>query len=576
MKSWRLSLGSLGSWSGWVIFWILLQRIIVALASDPNRTGNYSPLWLLIWFVSVLAMASFVLLALGLGLARAMKAKPRPLLNVTVATLAGVLGNVVTALMAFEFGLDHQELWAVRILGGALSTGFMFYTVNTLRASLVARTESIRKLTETENQLLGYRDSAKQVIADEIERLKDKTKATLLPEIEKIQELIFNKAHERSSIVEELKQLIQNDVRPLSKEVLEEAQTLSQARQLEGKAPILKPIRPNKYSLKLALKPVGGLPIYLAVFPMIEFLVIDHRSALRGLIGGIFAVLTMAIIKSLIPERYQVKNPAGLFLTVLACTVTIIPAYLVMWGEYGNIPEVLLSTFYLWLSVVGGNILLSYTRGVELNREQFEQNLIQYNAELSKEIALFEQKLALEKRAWSRVIHGEVQSALSAAVTRLQRAEHLEPYEIEMIKQDLQRAKENLTNPPSQDLSFTRAFSEIVLSWRSICNIESQVSARAQRALDQNQDTRMVTNEIIKEAVSNAVRHGQAKTVTVKLDRIKDDILEIEIQNDGFVPLRNRKDGLGSQMMNELTLSWSLETKNNKTTLKAEVPISKN
>ena len=195
---------------------------------------------------------------------------------------------------------------------------------------------------------------------------------------------------------------------------------------------------------------------------------------------------------------------------------------------------------------------------------------------MAKEVALFEQKLGLEKRSWSRIIHGEVQSALTAALTRLQRSETLEPYELEMIKQDLNRAKENLINPPRIETNFNQAFSEIVFSWKSICNITADISARAQRAVDTNQDTRNVTNEIIKEAVSNAVRHGQAKNVNIKLDRIQDDILEIEIINDGFKPLRELTPGLGAQMLDELTLSWELSINKNQTTLTAKVPISKN
>jgi len=246
-----------------------------------------------------------------------------------------------------------------------------------------------------------------------------------------------------------------------------------------------------------------------------------------------------------------------------------------MYQEYGNTQAVLWATTILWLMVFLSAFLLAYSKGVELNAERYEISLTRKTQELQKEIALFEQKLALEKRAWSRVIHGEVQSALSAALARLQINENLEPYQLEMVKQDLNRAKQNLINPPKQNSTFNQAFAEIVLTWKSICQIQADISARAQRAIDQNEDTRTVTNEIIKEAVSNAVRHGQAKNVKVKLDRIQDDILNIEIQNDGFKTV-NPTPGLGSQMLDELTLSWSLENKNNQTTLTARVPISKN
>jgi hypothetical protein len=384
---------------------------------------------------------------------------------------------------------------------GFIGSVFMFFTINSLRANLVTRNESIRNMVTTEQQLLGYRESAKQIIQDEIEQLKQKTQDALLPAIEKIKELIETKSDQKTTIVDELRLLIHQDVRPLSKSVLQDAAQLANPHQTQ---PPEKQNRSTKYNFKRSMRPSLALPFFMGLFPMIEFLVIDHRSALRGLLGGIATGFTLIIIKALLPKNLELKITAATTLQVILATASIAPTWWIMYQEYGNTEAVLWATFIIWLVVLLSAFLLAYSKGVELNNERFEQSLTQYTAELAKEVALFEQKLAIEKRAWSRVIHGEVQSALSAAVTRLQRAEQLEPYELEMVKQDLNRAKQNLLNPPKQDTNFTQAFSEIVLTWRSICNIQADISARAQRAVDTNPDTRIVTNEIIKEAVSNA------------------------------------------------------------------------
>lgn len=575
MKTWSVAVGSLSSWNGWVIGVIALVRLVVAMVSDPNRTGNYSPLWLLLWFISLTAMAAFVALAMVLGLARALKKKPRPVLNILVMAAASSLGNGLIGVLAISWGLDNQGLWLIRLLGGAISGAFMFGVINTLQVNLVGMRESIRQLVETENQLLGYRDSAKQIIADEVEALKAKTRETLLPAIEKIQQLLAQN-HASANVVQDLKQLINEDVRPLSKSVLEEAQQLSTTKSFDSKSEIGKIAWKSKFNLKKIQRPLAGAPVYIPMFPMVEFLIIDHRSSFRGILGAIGTVLVLLLIKSLTPKQAEATTRQALFFTLGAAVLSIGPAYWIMWQEYGNTEAVLWATSVITIFTIISNPLISYTKAVELNREKFEQSLAAYNDSLAKEVALFEQKLGLERRAWSRIIHGEVQSALTAAVTRLQRSDNLEPYELEMIKQDLNRAKENLLHPAKLDTKFTQAFSEIVLTWKSICDIKADISARAQRALDQNQDVRLVTNEIIKEAVSNAVRHGQAKNIKINLDRIEDDILKIEITNDGYSPARDRAPGLGSQMLNELTLNWTLNTEKNKTTLKAEVPISKN
>jgi two-component sensor histidine kinase len=284
----------------------------------------------------------------------------------------------------------------------------------------------------------------------------------------------------------------------------------------------------------------------------------------------------LSIIRALIPKRFETKLIPGLLLQLILSATAMIPAWWIMYQEYGNTQAVLWTAGLLWLINIMSATVLSASLTIQQNQIKYEQTLTQYTEELQKEVALFEQKLSIEKRTWSRIIHGEVQAALTAAVTRLQRTETLEPYQLEMVKQDLARAKDNLINPPKPQANFNQSLSEITSTWRSICTIQTDISARAQRAVDQNQDVCIVTNEIIKEAVSNAVRHGQAKTVNIKLDRIKDDILEIEISNDGYKPLRDQTPGLGSQLLDELTLSWQLNTNKNLTTLKATVPISKN
>ena len=518
-------------------------------------------------------MAGVVLLAMVLGLGRALKSKPRPWLNLAVIGTAGAAGNAVVGLLAIDWGLDTESLWNIRLAGGFLGHVLIFLSINTLRVNLVQRNESIRKLSQTEQQLLGFRDSAKQILDDEIERLKQNTRDTLLPEIAKLQDLLSSK--DKSELIKELKVLIFEGVRPLSKQVLNQANKL---RDYQGETlkPKLRHVLTTKVSFKNSIRPALNLPLAIAFYPMVEFLVIDHRSAFRGLLGALSTVIMLAIIKALIPSRLETKPIAGLFLQLILSAIALIPAWWIMYQEYGNTEAVLWTTGLLWLINIMSSVVLAISQTLQQNQIKYEQALTQYTEDLHKEVALFEQKLSIEKRSWSRIIHGEVQSALTAAVTRLQRAETLEPYQLEMVKQDLNRAKENLLNPPKLEANFNQNLAEITSTWRSVCTIKTDISARAQRALDQNQDVCIVTNEIIKEAVSNAVRHGQAKTVSIKLDRIKDDILEIEISNDGFKPLRDQAPGLGSQMLDELTLIWNLTVKNNNTTLNATVPISKN
>ena len=65
-------------------------------------------------------------------------------------------------------------------------------------------------------------------------------------------------------------------------------------------------------------------------------------------------------------------------------------------------------------------------------------------------------------------------------------------------------------------------------------------------------------NEIAKEAVQNAVRHGGARNVTIVVDSTPDKLLTMDVKNDGR-PISNVQKGVGSKLLDELTLRWSLE-----------------
>ncbi|MFM6977682.1 MAG: hypothetical protein ACKOWR_03080 [Micrococcales bacterium] len=575
MKNWRVTLGSRSSWSAQFVIAFGLVRLFIALISDPNRTQQFTYLWVVLWALSLVVMTLFVLLVMALGLHRRLTTKPRPIANLITIAIAGALGNVFVGVLANIWQIDTEGLWQVRVQGGAFVGIIVFSFVNGVRTALIVRQESIRQLTETERQLLGYRESAKQLIQDEIEALKAKTQNALLPTIEKIQSLISEHQEARSLAIDELKDLINNSVRPLSKSVLGDAAKLETRIPSTSINPSLKNTLRSKMKVARTMQ-AGILTLASAInFPMIEYLFVDHRSAFRGLLGAIGLGAVLYLCKLLISNRLELQTRTTIALHLFFSTIAVAPAYAFMFQEYGNSNGVLWATAFLWISALTGMLLLSISTALEISRVNFEKTLAKSNQELQREVALFEQKLGLEKRAWSRIIHGEVQAALTAAATRLQMHDKPEPYQIEMVKQDLTRAKENLTNPRQESTNFNRDFQEITSTWRSICTINADISARAQRALDSKQDVRSVTNEIIKEAVSNAVRHGQAKNVNIKLERIQDDILEIEISNDGCKAI-NPTPGLGSQMFDELTLSWSLNTKNNQTTLTAKVPISKN
>jgi two-component sensor histidine kinase len=189
---------------------------------------------------------------------------------------------------------------------------------------------------------------------------------------------------------------------------------------------------------------------------------------------------------------------------------------------------------------------------------------------------LFDQQLWLARREWQFIVHGTVQAALTAALTRLQSPDCNETT-LSLVSQDLQRAELALTSPPAHKIDLPGSLAELQTTWRGICDIRLNITERATRALQGNNNACICVNEIVKEAVSNAVRHGQAKTVTVDIDRESDLSLAIKVSNDGL-PIKTRPAaGVGSKLIKELTTKWTLGSSkaSGLTVLAASLPLAK-
>ncbi len=568
----------MSSWSVWTLTWILALRLFIALVSDPNRTENFSPLWFVIWLITAVQTLFIFWMARDLGLKRRLQRKPSIMANLVLGAIIGASANLTTGAFAIAWNLDHEGLWHIRAVGGAFSFPLMFIFLNNIRGAIVERNANIAQLREIEEKLLGYRESAKQILQDTYESMRARTTSAVSPALDHISLLLQNQATQNSrvEIIDELRTVISDEVRPLSRSLREAAEQLSVPAKGLAEQPKLNLAPRNKINLRQSLKLMPAMLVLIFSFPMVAFLVIDHRSMFRGILGAACVAAVIALLRLLVPKNKEFNGALGIFLQALFASIAVAPAFCFTYLEYGLTQQVVENGIWMVCISVSTFVLTSYARATDMSLQKFEADLETFNEQLSKEVALFEQKLWLERRAWSYVLHGDIQGALSAAVARMQRSEQLEPYEIEMVKQDLERAKAALKSEPTRDIDFTSGLNELVRAWAGVCDIKIESSARATRAIESNRDIRNCINEICKEAISNAVKHGNAKNAWIYFTRDQDDVINLEVCNDGHRLLRDQQSGMGLAMVEDLSLNWQLtsERHQGKTCLVAELPIS--
>lgn len=171
------------------------------------------------------------------------------------------------------------------------------------------------------------------------------------------------------------------------------------------------------------------------------------------------------------------------------------------------------------------------------------------------------------------MLHGSVQSSLTAALTRLQSAKNVDSVTVELVKQDLLRAETAVETNLKGELDLDAELKELQDVWDGICSVSINLTPRARRALARSFDSCFCVNEIIKEAVSNAVRHGEATKAMVSIERVEDDLLRIEVANNGSAPNAKDNKGIGSEMLDEICLTWGIGGENGDVRLVAELPV---
>ena len=77
----------------------------------------------------------------------------------------------------------------------------------------------------------------------------------------------------------------------------------------------------------------------------------------------------------------------------------------------------------------------------------------------------------------------------------------------------------------------------------------------------------------MRESVTNAIRHGKAGLVEISIQDLNDGSIQIEVKNNGETNLLGSP-GVGSQILDEITMRWTRESIEDKVLVTAQVALS--
>lgn len=195
--------------------------------------------------------------------------------------------------------------------------------------------------------------------------------------------------------------------------------------------------------------------------------------------------------------------------------------------------------------------------------------------DLAIQVATRNLYLRQRRRAWAHALHGQVQSAMLAASIRLdreQRGGSLDQAAVsracEPVWQALEAAQTASIDPPA----WTDGIGRLHTLWDGVIDLRINVEPSAQEIIEVSGLCRSGVLDVLTESISNAVRHGHASRVEISISHGDGATVVVHALDNGDALMEGRSEGLGTALLNEVSVDWSLTRADEWNRLAVEVP----
>jgi signal transduction histidine kinase len=224
--------------------------------------------------------------------------------------------------------------------------------------------------------------------------------------------------------------------------------------------------------------------------------------------------------------------------------------------------------------------LFVFTKAVQKVQEQVAENLAKSAAELRWSIARVGQVLWFQQKKLARALHGPVQSSITAAAIRMDAVVRAGGDPVPLLAEVRASIIDSLgllSATPDSVTSLQLSIDRLIGTWEGVARVQAGIDQDACALLMADPVAETCVADALNEAVSNAVRHGGADRVDVFIDRrlaTTDGVVILRVEDHGPAPIDHTKKGLGSQILDETSVAWSLDQLDEGHILNAEFPVS--
>ena len=474
-----------------------------------------------------------------------------PVATVVVMAVAGATRGLTTAYLLELFQITAQADYLDRIASGAALIVIWFTAIAVVVDSRKRYRTSFAELTDRVEQQRQLRERGSEILAEREQQLLDQVRNTLREALR-----VGSKTDEIHNAVDQL-------VRPL-------------AHQMDQNHPIL-PEQKAKPKVRIKFWPIARSAFTKTPFSAGPVIFVSVAGTLYsklwqlGFLGFVDSVLSALLIWSFFALGRKLKLYGwGVWVIWLAAGISSG----LLTGLFTGVDPFVnpVPAFYLSVNVVIPAIMVAFLKAYDYQAESNLAALREILESVQWETVALRQQGWVQQKRIARFVHSDLQARLRAFALRLEfsgsepRAE-----DIEALRNECEASL--ALGGDYQD--FGKFITELRALWEGVVQIDFEADPDAMQVLVEDGFAQIAMVEIVREAVSNSVKHGRADQVQISIsqEQAADRSTLVLTVKDNGAAKKEKTAGLGSKVLSELTLDWNLTKSESGAVLEARVPV---
>ena len=572
----------------WPVFWITLVVAYFALLAGSPDLAAVNPL---IRLLTVLAgeAALFAVLGIGQPIWLRCASRLRPWIALLVFAIASAASAVAQGYADVALGLveDPAVLIRIPVFVALMTTTLCLAVITTdLRRQHQRRLRALERGNDELRRL-------KSTLLEEAEAARTQTVQLLAADV--LRAIGGREQGDPTQIAAELRGLADDVIRPLSRELMAIPPDLGLDKgAIEAHS---RRLNLGAWADEVTAPPLIHWAGLVGIMTLLSFAYGWATFGLtRGAVLGIATLVTLALVSWLINLAYSALAPhlgtAGRCAVALGALVAMSLVTAISWWQVSRGWQ-----FSQTITVAAPipaivAALLASAHAAASRREQLEAEQMELNRTLRWQVAHTREALRFAQLELARDLHGPVYSAVMAAGLQFQAAARGgEPIDATAAARMRDLILASWPDPQGPrvgtDVNYEDALSQLIGLWRGVCDIEVQMTDDSRRSLHDDPACASAFIAVVTEACGNAVRHGAATHVRIAVSLTSPNVLAVSATDDGTPQVAAAEGearegdiaevgptgGLGSRLLDAVTLQWSLTRVGSATVLAAQLAV---